>query len=224
MRDADAVIRLVMVEDQPSILQKQQRLLDPFEPVMDYERSKWAAEHEVLQEVVRGLDAVIVNPSAIVGPWDFKPSNVGRTILDFASQRMPAFVPGAFDWVPVDSVVAGMLAAMDRGQTGERYLLSGEVLTIDEILDLLATLTDGRRPALRLPPTFMRGIALAKDWVQERALPEKQPRFNYQSIRILNSGKAGDCKKAQRELGYVPGSVRDAFRDAVRWFRDYGYL
>lgn len=198
--------------------------LDPFEPVMDYERSKAQSEIPVFQAAARGLDVCIVNPSAIVGPYDFRPSLVGRTIVDYGRGRMRAYVPGAFDWVPMRDVVQGHLAAMEKGERGERYILSGEVRTLDEIMDWLAEFTGAPRPSVRIPPRLMQNVALLKDWVERRFFPEAAPRFNYHSIRILSSGKFASNEKARRQLGLRPTSVRNAFRDAVLWFRDTGRI
>src|SRR5205823_2828172 len=103
----------------------------PFEPMLDYERSKYYAEHEVLRAALRGLDVTIVNPSGVIGANDFKPSLVGKTFLAVAEGKMMAYVPGAWDFTPVRDVVAGHLLAMEHGRTGERYLLSGDMVTID---------------------------------------------------------------------------------------------
>ncbi len=198
--------------------------LDPFEPVMDYERSKAHSEIPVFQAAARGLEVCVVNPSAIVGPHDYRPSLVGNTILEFARRRMRAYVPGGFDWVSVHSVVDGHLSALERGRPGERYLLTGEVHSIDQILDWLEEFTGVPRPRLRIPPRFMQWVAIVKDWVERRFFPQVMPRFNYHSIRLLTSGKHGDCSKAQEELGYRVLPVRDAFAEAVQWFRASGRI
>jgi nucleoside-diphosphate-sugar epimerase len=202
----------------------EEHALGPSEPVMDYERSKAEAETEVLREVERGLDACIVNPAATVGPFDFRPSLVGRTFLDFAHGKMKAYVPGAFDWVPMRDVIAGHLLGMDKGRRGERYLLSGEVASLDEILDWLADDTGRPRPRLRVPPGLMLAVAGPKDYIEARFFPKKYPRFNRHSIRLLTSGKHGTNQKARRELGLAPTPLRQAFQDAVSWFRDNGYF
>ncbi len=202
----------------------EQHALDANEPATDYERSKAEAETEVLREVERGLDACIVNPCATVGPFDFRPGLVGRTVLDFALGKMKAYVPGAFDWVPMRDVIAGHLLAMEKGGAGERYVLSGEVATLDEILDWLADDTGRPRPRLRVPPALMLALSVPKDFVEARYFPERYPRFNRHSIRLLTSGKYGSNQKARRELGLSPTPIREAFRDAVAWFRDNGYF
>jgi len=198
--------------------------LDPSEPATDYERSKAESETEVKREVERGLDACIVNPCATVGPFDFRPSLVGKTFLDFALGKMKAYVPGAFDWVPMRDVIEGHLLAMEKGGRGERYLLSGEVASLDEILDWLAEDTGRPRPRLRIPPKLMLALSVPKDFVEARYFPKKYPRFNKNSIRLLTSGKYGTNQKARRELGLSPTPVRQAFRDAVGWFRENHYF
>lgn len=198
--------------------------VSPFELASDYERTKAVSEYDVLLEALRGLDVTIVNPAAIVGPHDYRPSLVGRTILDFAHRRMRAYVPGAFDFVPMCDVVAAELLAMERGRRGERYLVTGEYRTIDEILDWLQALTGTPRPRTAVPPKLMQAVALIKDPLERRLLPRKAPRFNFHSIRLLNSGKRGDSTRVQRELGLEPSPTRQAFTDAVACFRRRGCI
>lgn len=198
--------------------------LDPFESVMDYERSKASAELEVMREALRGLDVVIVNPTATVGPFDFRPSLVGKTIVEFGQGKMKAYVPGAFDWVAMRDVVEGHLLAMEHGKRGERYLLSGEQHALDEILQWLSEDTGRPVPKLKISPNLMQGVAVFKDWVERRFFPKKYPRFNYHSIRLLTCGKYGDNSRAQQELGLKSTSVREAFRGAVQWFQRAGYF
>jgi nucleoside-diphosphate-sugar epimerase len=202
----------------------EEHALDPEEPATDYERSKAASEVEVKREIERGLDACIVNPCATVGPFDFRPSLVGRTFVDFAHGKMKAYLPGAFDWVPMRDVIAGHLLAMDKGARGERYLLSGEVASLDQILDWLAEDTGRPRPRWRIPAGLMLAISVPKDFVEARFFPDKYPRFNQHSIRLLTSGKYGSNHKACRELGLSPTPIRAAFRDSVAWFKDKGYI
>lgn len=202
----------------------EEHLLDPFEEAMDYERSKSQSEIPVFQVAAKGLDVCIVNPSAIVGPHDYRPSLVGRTIVDFGLGKMKAYIPGAFDWVPMRDVVQGHLLAMEKGRRGERYLLSGRVHSLDEIMDWLAEFTGRKRPSIRIPAWLMRGIAVIKDAIERKFFPNKTPRFNVHSIRLLSSGKHGSNEKAQRELGLVPSSAKDAYREAVTWFKENGYF
>jgi hopanoid-associated sugar epimerase len=198
--------------------------LDPEEPATDYERSKAEAELEVKREVERGLDVCIVNPCATLGPFDFRPSLVGRTFVDFARGKLKAYVPGGFDWVPMRDVIAGHVLAMEKGASGQRYLLSGEVASLDQILGWLAEDTGRPPPRWRVPPALMLAVCVPKDYIEARFFPHVYPRFNQHSIRLLTSGKYGTNQKARRELGLVPTPIRQACRDAVTWFRANGYF
>lgn len=198
--------------------------VNPFDVQLDYELSKAIAEIEVLRAVARGMDVVIVNPCGVVGPHDYKPSSVGKTILDFARGRMPAYVPGRFEFVAVRDVVAGHLLAMEKGRRGERYILSGGAFTLDQILDHLHEVTGAKRPRLRLPVGLMLPIAAVSNVVMRNFFPEVPPRFTPGTIRLLQSGKHADTSKARHELGLTPTSVLDAFTDSVAWFRARGSL
>ncbi|NOQ64705.1 MAG: NAD-dependent epimerase/dehydratase family protein [Methyloprofundus sp.] len=198
--------------------------VSPYEMTTDYEISKTFAELEVYKEVVLGLDAVIVNPSGIVGPWDFKPSLLGRTIIEFAQGKMRASVKGGFDFVPVQDVVQGHLLAMEKGVSGERYLLTGEQHSLSDTLDWLEELTGQPKPKWVIPTFLMQNIAIIKDWIERQFFPNIYPRFNYHSIRLLNCGKYGSNAKAVKELGLKPTPVKEAYRDSVAWFKEHGFI
>jgi nucleoside-diphosphate-sugar epimerase len=198
--------------------------VSPYEETTDYEISKTFAESEVYKEIAKGLPAVIVNPSGIVGPWDYRPSLLGKTIVEYANKKMKAYVNGAFDFVPVRDVVSGHILAMQKGKTGERYLLTGEEVSIKTTLEWLEELTGVSMPKICIPSGLMQSIALVKDTLEKRFFPNNYPRFNYHSIRLLKSGKYGDNTKAVAELGLKPSSVKQAYREAVDWFREHDYI
>ena len=198
--------------------------VNPFDTHLDYELSKAMSELEVHRAVVRGLDVVTVNPCGVVGPHDYKPSSVGKTILDFAHGKMPAYVAGQFDFVAVRDVVAGHLLAMDKGKRGERYILSGGVHTLDQILDHLHAVTGAPRPRWKVPPSLMVPIAHVSQAVMRAFFPSVPPRFTPGTIKLLNCGKHADGGKARRELGLEPSSVLEAFTEAVEWFRARGQI
>lgn len=198
--------------------------VSPYEITTDYEIAKTFAELEVYKEIAKGLPAVIVNPSGIVGPWDFKPSMVGKTILDFARGKMKAYVDGAFDFVAMQDVVQGHILAMEKGKIGERYLLTGEEVSIGKTLEWLEELTGVKKPKVKIPHGLMQNIAVVKDWVERKFFPQVIPRFNYHSIRLLKSGKYGDNTKAIKELGLTPTPVKEAYLESVEWFKEFGYI
>jgi nucleoside-diphosphate-sugar epimerase len=198
--------------------------VNPFDVELDYDLSKSAAELEVHRAVARGLDVVIVNPSGVVGPHDYKPSSLGQSILDFGKGRMPAYVPGSFELVAVRDVVAGHLGAMERGVTGHRYILSGEHHTLDEILDELARLTGGTKPRLKIPTRVMLPIAHVTNAFMATFLPHVPPRFTPGTVKLLAGGRRADTGKARRELGFAPTPVFAALREQVEFFRARGLI
>jgi nucleoside-diphosphate-sugar epimerase len=198
--------------------------VNPFETHLDYDLSKAFAELEAHRAVHRGLDVRIVNPCGIVGAHDYKPSSVGQTILDFANRKMPAYVPGQFDFVAVKDVVAGHLLAMDKGRPGERYILSGGLYTLDQLLDHLSSLCAVPKPKLRIPVGVMLPMAYLSNFFLRTFAPTRPPRFTPGTIKMLNVGKHADVSKARRELGFAPTSVLDGFTEAYQWFKARGQI
>lgn len=198
--------------------------LHPQEPALDYDRTKAAAEAEVQRAVAAGLDVRIVCPSGLLGPWDFKPSLVGRTILDFARGRISAYVPGGHDFVPVGDAALGHVLAMERGRAGERYLLTGETTTLDALFEWMAKDLGRDPPRLRIPARVVLPIAVLKDRIERTFLPRARSRFSAQTIRLLSERKIADASWTRARLGFAPGRVCDAVAEHIAWFRLRGLL
>lgn len=186
-----------------------------------YDRSKAAGEVAVRNEVAAGLDAVILNPTGILGPFDFGPSRFGKALLDFASGRMPVAVRGGFDWVDVRDVAQACIAAMERGRRGEGYLVGGRWASIAEIGALVAAATGGRPPWVALPMGIARAVAPLGGWVQARL--GQEPTFTPEAMYALARGSRHvDVTKARTELGHTPRPLEDTVRDTLDWFRRAG--
>lgn len=200
---------------------------DPFNPfakALPYERSKAAVEHECLKAVAERQDVVIAISCAIVGPHDFKPSRMGRVVRDFANGRMPAYIPGGFEFVAARDIVAGHLLAMERGRSGQRYIFSTEFVTVDILMQWLEEITGQPRPRLRLPPAVMAAIAEVASPLLTILAPNRPQRLTPAAVHLLRMGRRADCSKAKQELGYQPTSVKDAVRDAYEWFVAHGEI
>lgn len=196
--------------------------IDPGSVLGAYGRSKARATHEVLAGMLRGLDAVIVFPSGVIGPYDFRRSEMGRLVIDFALGRLPAYVDGAYDFVDVRDVAQGLILAAEHGRKGEGYLLTGSVATVRGILDLLQELTGVPGPRLRLPYCLARLLALASPLCCR--LTGRRPRFTTYSLQVLRSNPNMDCSKACREIGYTRRTIRESLADSLTWFRGAGML
>ena len=144
------------------------------EMIGHYKRSKFLAEQVALDAAKAGAPVVIVNPTAPVGPGDWKPTPTGRIILDFLLGKMPAYVDTGLNVVAVEDVAAGHLLAAEKGRSGERYILGGRNMTLKEILDALAAITGRRAPRLKLPHVVALAAGYADEWYSRLAGREPQ--------------------------------------------------
>jgi nucleoside-diphosphate-sugar epimerase len=190
---------------------------NPFEEHLPYEESKAWMEHECLKAAVDGQDVVMVVSTAVLGPYDFKPSRMGRVVLDFANGKLRAYIPGGFEFVSARDLALGHLLAMERGKRGERYIVSTQFLSVDDLMGLLESITGRSRP-VRLPRGAMNVLAHVSSFVLNRVAPERPQRFTPDAVRLLSLERRADIGKARRELGYVPGSIEQALRDAHAGF------
>jgi 3beta-hydroxysteroid-4beta-carboxylate 3-dehydrogenase (decarboxylating) len=191
---------------------------NPFEHAMAYEKSKAGVEHEVLKAAVEGLDVVIATSCAILGPYDYKPSRMGRVLRDFAHGKMLAYIPGGFEFVAARDIVEGHLLAMKKGRTGQKYIISSGHVSVDELMDIMARVTGRRKPPLRLPAPVMAVISEFTTRILKVVAPDSPQRLTPGAVRILRQHRRADISKAKRELGFVPTPIEDAIREQYQWF------
>jgi dihydroflavonol-4-reductase len=187
-----------------------------------YKRSKYLSEALARRCAHTGSEIVIVNPAAPVGPRDRKPTPTGRTILDAARGRMPAYVDTGLCIVHVDDVAEGHVLAFERGQAGRRYVLGGENLSLREILATIAELTGRNAPWLRLPHAAVLPLALAAEaWAR---VSGRTPMITVDGVKLARHHMYFSSQRAEAELGYHARPAQAALADAIQWFRDNGYL
>ncbi|MDN5864758.1 MAG: NAD-dependent epimerase/dehydratase family protein [Gammaproteobacteria bacterium] len=188
-----------------------------------YKRSKFLAEEAVRKFCAKtGLPTVIVNPSAPVGPGDVKPTPTGRMVLDAARGRMPAYLDTGLNIVHVDDVGEGHRLALERGESGERYILGGENLALREIFTRIAHLGGQRPPRIRLAPGPLVPIA----WLAEALarLSHTTPRLTRDELAMARHPMYYSSARAEQRLGYTHRPAEAAFRDALAWFAAAGQL
>jgi len=187
-----------------------------------YDRSKAAGEAALREVIARGLDAVIVNPSGILGPFDFRPSRMGALFLQLAARKLPALVPGGFSWGDVRDVVASTLAAEQRGRTGENYLLSGPWCSMSEVAEHAAAVTGARSPAFTVPMWLARAAAPCMTlWA---SLTGAEPLYTSEALDAVTGCRDLNWEKAATELGHSPRPVHETIRDVYRCFGSRGLL
>ena len=192
------------------------------EMIGHYKRSKFLAEQVALDAAKAGAPVVIVNPTAPVGPGDWKPTPTGRIILDFLLGKMPAYVDTGLNVVAVEDVAAGHLLAAEKGRSGDRYILGGRNMTLKEILDALAAITGRRAPRLKLPHVVALAAGYADEWYSR--LAGREPQIPVEGVKMSRHKMFVESDKAARELGYAPGKIEAGLERAVRWYGDHGYV
>lgn len=187
-----------------------------------YKKSKYWAEQEAVKAVQAGLNVVIVNPATAIGPWDIKPTPTGEIILRFLRRQMPFFINTGLNFVDVRDVAWGHLLAMQKGRTGERYILGNQNLSLKALLNQVAEIVEQPAPQHSIPAWLPLSIA----WLDEKILPSlgKVPSVPIDGVRMAKQLMYYDTSKAVRELGLPQTSIATALRDAVNWFINYGYV
>ena len=187
-----------------------------------YDRSKAAAEQLVRRAVDEGLDAIIINPTGIIGPFDYRPSHFGQALIQFATGKMPVLIEGGFDWVDARDVAEWAIKAEEVAAPGSSYLLSGHWLSIRDIAITAAGMMGNRAPTLVCPMAVAR--ACAPIITAASGLSGARPVFTTVSLNALAGNHNVSHEKATAELGYAPRPVRETLRDTLQWFKDNGYI
>jgi dihydroflavonol-4-reductase len=181
-----------------------------------YDRSKAAGEEQVREVIAKGLDAVIVNPGGVLGPFDFEPSRMGTFFLQLAGRRLPGLVPGGFTWIDVRDVVSSMLAAEERGRCGESYLLTGPWYSMAQVAGQAEAFTGVRAPGLSVPLWLAHLAAPAMTlWAK---MTGAEPLYTREALHAVAACRNISWQKAADELGHSPRPLEDTIRDLYRCF------
>jgi dihydroflavonol-4-reductase len=190
---------------------------------MIYDQSKAEAERMVMAAATRGLNALVLSPTAIIGPADPEPSMAGQAVIDLYNNKIPAMVPGGYDWVDVRDVVDAAIAAIDKGQSGEKYLLAGQWHSVKELSEAVSRITGKKTIQTELPM-----------WLAWTGLPfitlfslmtGKRPIYTRELLKIISEGnKMIDHSKAGRALGFHPRPFENTLSDLLKHFKDSGKI
>lgn len=189
------------------------------EHVPPYERSKAAAEMIVRQAAQSGLATVIIIPTAIIGPYDFRPSYLGQALQLLAGGRIPALVRGGYDWVDVRDVVRGAIQAERLGRSGSCYILSGRWRSLRDLARIVARISGRPAPLLTVPTWLadlfqpvMAGLA---------HLNGSQPIYTRAMLNAMRSNRHISHARAARDLGYAPRPFEETLKDTLAWLNQY---
>lgn len=185
-----------------------------------YAKTKATATQYVLDASKKGdIDAVVVHPSACIGPYDFKVSSVGDMVRMYLAGKFPVSMKfGAYNFVDVRDVAKGTYFAAKQGRNGECYILCGESISVGTFITLLAATQGKQPPKLQLSYGFVNAVAPLMELYYKAA--KKTPLLTRYSVRKLISNCNFSYEKAAKELGYAPMSTKQSIADMVRWIRE----
>lgn len=196
---------------------------DPTQVEGEYAKSKAEAARYVLEAVQkRGLDACIVHPSGIIGPYDFKTTHLTQLIIDAATGRLKAGVKGGYDFVDVRDVVSGILAACTKGKAGECFILSGHYISVAELFQMIAAAT-GQKPIKTFLPLWLAKLTAPLSEIYY-SLKHQPPLYTKYSLYTLESNANFSHAKAEGELGYSSRPPQETINDTVKWLKDAGRI
>ncbi len=195
---------------------------DPLNSAGDYDRTKAEASLAVLQAVREGLDAVIVCPTGVIGPYDFRGSEMGELLRGWMQPKLHLLIEGAYDFVDVRDVARGMLLACLKGRKGEVYILAGQQIRLMRMKELVQQAAGIHTSTINLPFWLAR-FAAALGPLYYR-LMRQTPKFTEYSLETVCSNSVISSAKARRELGFKPRPIMRTIADTIRWWRKTAQL
>ena len=181
-----------------------------------YDRSKAEASLAVLKAVQAGLPAVIACPTGVIGPYDFRRSEMGQLILDCMHKQFLFCVDGAYDFVDVRDVAQGLILAGEKGRVGETYILAGEQISISHLMETVQEISGSHSPRFKVPIRLAQQAASLMQAYYR--LTRNRPLFTSYSLATVTGNSVISSAKARRELGYQARSIRASIADSVHWF------
>ena len=186
-----------------------------------YTVTKKEAEDLVLQAAATGLDALVVNPCYMFGPYDWKPSS-SKLILDVCKRKIPGYPGGCNNFVDVRDVARGIFLAAENGKSGHRYILGGQNMGYRDLFDRIAAIAGSVTITRPLPKWLARMVGWLGDCSEK--ISGNESLFNSTGIALSFANCRYTSKKATDELGYSPSGIDSAIEDCIQWFKSHGYL
>ena len=219
-----SVKRLIYVSSVHAIPEKSNReciseikSFDPKSVIGAYAKTKSEASQIVSDAIKAGLNANIIHPSGICGPYDYGRGNLTSLVIDYMNNQLPVGTDGGYDFVDVRDVSYGILSCIEKGRVGECYILSNEYYSVKTILDTLYDITQKKKIKIYLPYRLLKHTSILVEYAYK--LVNKPPLFTPYSIYTLNSNSNFTHFKASYELDYHPRPLKESLQDTIEWLR-----
>ncbi len=191
---------------------------DPDNRMGDYDRTKAEASLAVLEAAHEGMDAVIVCPTGVIGPYDYKKSEMGALILEWTKRKPSIIIDGCYDFVDVRDVARGHVLAGERGKRGEVYILSGERIRLTQLMEMVFDNTTRPNPSFKLPFNLAKFFTIFTPLYYK--LTKSKARLTRYALETVVSNSHFSNEKAKRDLGYTPRPIHITISDTIRWFME----
>lgn len=201
---------------------EKRNLVQQGEDVSPYDLSKAMAEIEIKKAQDAGLETIILNPTGVIGLYDYKPSLLGRAILQIARGRFPALITGGFNWVDARDVAQAAVAAEYKGEAGKNYLLSGGWHSVAELANKICQIVGRRHPKLVLPRQLAYLCTPAAELIS--GLTGNPSLLTRQSLDVLGGNPLIDSSKAKAQLGFNSRPFDTTISDTIAWFKSNSFL
>ena len=199
--------------------------VDQFDPNLvkgEYAKTKAIATNYVLEKAKMGLEAVVIHPAGIIGPYDYGRGHLTQLVLDYFNKKLTALVDGGYDFIDVRDVAEGIIQAIEKGRSGECYILSNRYISVRDLIKIISTFST-RKPIKTILPMWFAKITapLAELYYKIR---KKPPLYTSYSLYTLLSNSNFSHEKATKELGFVPRDINDTVKDTIVWMKEKGRI
>lgn len=188
-----------------------------------YDRSKRDSQLLALSYKEKGLEVIVINPTSLIGPPDYKPSLQGKALIDIYKGKVPVVFRGGFDFVDNRDVASAIIQSLEKGRSGECYLMAGEYITMLDMIRMVNVATGKKRKAMIIP--FWIAYAILPFVILVSLVTGKDPLFTNETLHILRHGNTRiSSDKARRKLGFSPRPLQQTISDTMHWFKQNGYI
>lgn len=187
-----------------------------------YAKTKAEATKYVLDAQDEKLDVIITHPSGVIGPYEYKRSNLGQLIIDCYYKKMKAYLDGGYNFVDVRDVADGLVLALEKGRPGQCYILAGHYVSIKELMKYVEEITHVPAPKFKIARWF----AYATGFLSEiyYKIMKQKPLFTSYSVYTTGTNSNFSIQKAQKELGYNPRPIKETMEDTINWLKEEGII
>lgn len=187
-----------------------------------YAKTKAEATKYVLESKDDNFEVIVVHPSGVIGPYEYIPSNLGQLVIDCSNKKIGAYLNGGYNFVDVRDVADGIVLALEKGKSGECYILANRVVSVRELMKYIEDITHVKAPTFKIARWF----AYATGFLSEiyYKIVKQKPLFTSYAVYTLGTNSNFSIEKAKKELGYSPRDIKDTLVDTIQWFKDMGKI